>query len=710
MANLLVRDGNDDSQYLKASGAGTLGDPIVPFHSIQTMASGASPDIGAVTDTAVVTDANGTMLGKLRGLVKWAFERMPASLGQKTMSASLPVVISSDQSSLPVTVGNLTISSISGGASPDIGATNDAAVTTDANGSIQGKLRGLVKWTSERMPASLGQHVKAASFPVVISSDQDSLPVTVGNLVIDTITAGASVDVGAITDAAIVTDADGSLSGKLRGLVKWAFERMPASLGQKTKAGSISVTIASDEGNVLTDTIVTTISAGASVDIGALADAAVVTDTSGSLSGKLRGLVKWSAERMPATLGQKTMTASFPVVISSDQSTFPVTVGALTIATFNAGASADIGALNDAAVVTDANGSILGKLRGLVKWAFERMPAALGQTTMSASLPVTIASNQTALDVSIISGGSSGTQYTEDAASAADPIGTVLISRRRDALSGAEVSADGDNIAINATAKGELYVKHVDPVGVTGSFYQATQPVSLASIPLATGAALDGTDISSPTAMPSGGVGIRGWLSAIWTKLNGDLTVTASAGTNLNTSALALETGGHLASLDTKTTACNTGAVVIASSALPSGAATLAKQPALGTAGTASADVITIQGIASMTPLKTDGSGFTQPVSHNTTTTNSGTKNVTTAGTAVQLASNTAAKWVIVQAKTTNTSTIAVGDSSTLATALSGPGISLVAGQAVTLLIANLNTVYIDSLVNGEGVRFTYGA
>jgi hypothetical protein len=36
---------------------------------------------------------------------------------------------------------------------------------------------------------------------------------------------------------------------------------------------------------------------------------------------------------------------------------------------------------------------------------------------------------------------------------------------------------------------------------------------------------------------------------------------------------------------------------------LPTGAATLAKQPALGTAGVASADVITIQGIASMTKL-----------------------------------------------------------------------------------------------------------
>lgn len=55
--------------------------------------------------------------------------------------------------------------------------------------------------------------------------------------------------------------------------------------------------------------------------------------------------------------------------------------------------------------------------------------------------------------------------------------------------------------------------------------------------------------------------------------------------------------------------------VSAASLPLPSGAATAAKQPALGTAGTASSDVITVQGIASMTALKVDGSAVTQPVS-----------------------------------------------------------------------------------------------
>src|SRR5438105_644348 len=48
---------------------------------------------------------------------------------------------------------------------------------------------------------------------------------------------------------------------------------------------------------------------------------------------------------------------------------------------------------------------------------------------------------------------------------------------------------------------------------------------------------------------------------------------------------------------------------------LPAGASTAAKQPALGSAGAASVDVITVQGIASMTALKVDGSAVTQPVS-----------------------------------------------------------------------------------------------
>lgn len=65
---------------------------------------------------------------------------------------------------------------------------------------------------------------------------------------------------------------------------------------------------------------------------------------------------------------------------------------------------------------------------------------------------------------------------------------------------------------------------------------------------------------------------------------------------------------------------------------LPTGAATAAKQPALGTAGTASTDVLSVQGITGMTALKVDGSAVTQPVSL-TSTTITGTVAVTQSGT-----------------------------------------------------------------------------
>lgn len=67
---------------------------------------------GLTTDAAVVTDANGTLSGKLRGLVKWAFERMPASLGQKAMSESVPVVMASDQTALADVTASATLGAL----------------------------------------------------------------------------------------------------------------------------------------------------------------------------------------------------------------------------------------------------------------------------------------------------------------------------------------------------------------------------------------------------------------------------------------------------------------------------------------------------------------------------------------------------------------------------------------------------------------------
>jgi len=95
------------------------------------------------------------------------------------------------------------------------------------------------------------------------------------------------------------------------------------------------------------------------------------------------------------------------------------------------------------------------------------------------------------------------------------------------------------------------------------------------------------------------------------------LTVESSSNRNLRTS---LYNGANEASVSAGgalkvDNSAVTQPISAASLPLPSGAATAAKQPALGTAGSASTDVLTVQGIASMTAIKTDGSGVTQPVS-----------------------------------------------------------------------------------------------
>lgn len=183
-----------------------------------------------------------------------------------------------------------------------------------------------------------------------------------------------------------------------------------------------------------------------------------------------------------------------------------------------------------------------------------------------------------------------------------------------------------------------------------------------------------------------------------------------------------------------------------------------------GTAGTAASGVVTVQGIASMTPVQVSqatasnlnatvvgtGTFATQAAQSGTwnigtvtavtaitnalpagsnvighvitdtgsTTAVTGTvatqevaltaigsfqKSVTTAGTRVQLDTHTC-KTFIVKAKATNTGLIYVGD----VTVANSNGFILSAGDTVSYDASNTNLVYIDSSVNGEGVSCSY--
>jgi len=172
-----------------------------------------------------------------------------------------------------------------------------------------------------------------------------------------------------------------------------------------------------------------------------------------------------------------------------------------------------------------------------------------------------------------------GTEYTEDAVAAVNPAGNALIVVREDARAGALTSADGDNVALRGNNAGELYVKHTDSVAVTGTITanigtvatlataakQDTQDTSINTLlkPASTLSAV--TTVSTVTNLSQMGgaaislnTGVRDAGTQRVTIATNDSvpvtgTVTANAGTNLNTSALALEAGGNLASIKAKT-------------------------------------------------------------------------------------------------------------------------------------------------------------
>lgn len=149
-----------------------------------------------------------------------------------------------------------------------------------------------------------------------------------------------------------------------------------------------------------------------------------------------------------------------------------------------------------------------------------------------------------------------------------------------------------DGSAVTQPVSGAFF-QAVQPV--SGAFFQATQPISAVNLDVALSTRLKPADtlagittvgsITNPVAVTQSGV---------WT---------VQPGNTANTTAWKVD-GSAV-----------TQPISAVALPLPTGAATAAKQPALGTAGVASANVITVQGIASMTPLKVDGSGVTQPVS-----------------------------------------------------------------------------------------------
>lgn len=96
----------------------------------------------------------------------------------------------------------------------------------------------------------------------------------------------------------------------------------------------------------------------------------------------------------------------------------------------------------------------------------------------------------------------------------------------------------------------------------------------------------------------------------------------------------------------------------------------------------------------------------TNPLEYIPTTPTDGRQVVTTAGTRVNF-SNVPCRRVDITGLSTNTGIVVIGADTCIAAVGTRRGTPLVANQAYSIEIDNLNKLYIDSTVNGEGVSYT---
>ena len=256
-------------------------------------------------------------------------------------------------------------------------------------------------------------------------------------------------------------------------------------------------------------------------------------------------------------------------------------------------------------------------------------------------------------------------------AAGVDQIGSVTVSNA-DSIGLATVDVR-NTVTVDATTSGDV-------------------PVTLDSeaVVLTTGVAQIGSvTVSNANSIGLATVDIRNELSALATVTqSGTVTVDATG------------SGDVPITLDGE-------AVVLTSGVAQIGSVTVSNANAIGLATVDVRNTVAVNATGQGdVPITLDGEVVT--TTHSITGIAHGVKTVTTAGTDEALAGSTACKKVTIQAQTDNTGWIAVGTSGVDATVATGTGVLLGAGDAFELEIDNLADVYIDSTVDGEGVRYTY--
>lgn len=156
-----------------------------------------------------------------------------------------------------------------------------------------------------------------------------------------------------------------------------------------------------------------------------------------------------------------------------------------------------------------------------------------------------------------------GTQYTEDAAAAANPIGNALNLVRDDARGGSLTTTDGDNVAARGTNAGELYVKHVDSIAVTNAGLTELAAAINASSQMDVNIAANGIGLSTSAKQDTGNTSLATIAGAVsGTEMQVDI-LSSALPTGASTLAEQQSQTTHLGTIAGDTTAIETAVQLI---------------------------------------------------------------------------------------------------------------------------------------------------
>jgi len=266
----------DDGEYyigVVVKGGGTGSGSGSGSSGAVTVADGADVAFGSKDDAAATSDSGSftfislfkralASLTSVISAITTMSGKLPSSLGSQTSVSSLSVTLASDQTSVPVSLSDYAT------------ATHQSTLITAVT-EIDGKL-----------PGSVGQKTMALSLPVVVSSDQSTLPISAAALPLPT---GAATAAGVTTVNTNITNMRAQL---------------PTTIGQKAMTASMSVVVANDQSAVPVSAAALPLPSGASTS-------ALQTTGNTTLAA--------IAGQLPSTLGAKAASASLSVAVATDQ-------------------------------------------------------------------------------------------------------------------------------------------------------------------------------------------------------------------------------------------------------------------------------------------------------------------------------------------------------------------------------------------------------